>query len=191
MGGGLTQNKGLVLQAKEILKSAQQEAQALKEITASAKEEAVSRAQALASQQAETSKLQASLAANDSVRQQREVCTSPMTKSVAILPPYHSLPLQVLNTSSVTPQPRHLMPERSMSWCKALIKISLDGRMKNLLLLAGSPAEGGEGRCRRKGSLGGRAGAGRQQGSSIGGGHSAAAGGCACVGGCQGRLGRG
>ena len=65
----------------------------------------------------------------------------------------------------------------------ALMKVSLE-RKKDLFLLAGSPAEGGEGGCRRKGSLGGRAGAGRQQGSSVGGGHSAAAGGRARVGSC-------
>ena len=80
----MTQNKGSLVQAKEMLRSAQQEAQALKEITASAKGEAVSRAQALAAQQAETSKLQALLTANDSAQQQREACTSPMTKAVVI-----------------------------------------------------------------------------------------------------------
>ena len=77
------------MQAEEMLKSAQQEAQALIKVTASAKEEAVSRAQALAAQQAETSKLQASLTANDSAQQQREVCASPVTNAAVISLPYH------------------------------------------------------------------------------------------------------
>ena len=83
------------MQAKEVLKAAQQEAQALKEITAAASEEAVSRAQALAAQQTETSKLQASLTAADSAQQQREVHVPPLSKSAVISLPYPPLPLQV------------------------------------------------------------------------------------------------